>query len=159
MSKATRYRKVIDCKDVRFIEPPAFHKNRKLKGIQREGLRFEMAVQERLDADITICNPWIGYLDVEHGDRICSPDALLVDVNKGVVVVVECKLTHTFDAFKQLDWVYKKVVGKLFPGFEVWGVEVCKHYDLSVHYPVSKNVVKDISGLKAGMGNVMVWNL
>lgn len=160
MSKKSRFRKVRRCSHVRFISTPGFTKNKKSTGSQRIGELFERTVQRMLESmypNKTLANPWFDYVDAAYGNRMCSPDILVIDILAGVITIVECKLTHTKDAYKQLAFVYAPVVKKAFPGFEVRGIEICKFMDAGTIYPVRPRIVTDFDTPFEGLGNVMVW--
>lgn len=162
MSKKSRYRPVLEVTHAAFIPQPNFTKNQRLRGSKRAGKTFEQNVQktlERVYGVRVVSNAWIGYTDLYHGDRVCSPDALIIDVPAGMVTIVECKLSHTSNAYLQLHDVYRNVIKKLFPGFSVRGIEVCKHFEMGVDYPVKPNVVSNWGEKFSGFGNVMVSRL
>jgi len=62
--------------------------------------------------------------------RFCQPDALLIDVYSGRVVIVEVKYQHTTDAWWQLLALYVPVVRRLFgPAWEVACCEIVRWCD------------------------------
>lgn len=153
-----RFRKVHNCEEARFVRPPAYAVERKWRGSKRAGILFERKVGEKLDElypNMVLHNCWVEYYDSIYGVRTCSPDHLIVDVEEGVVTIVECKLSHTRDAWEQINNVYKPVVEKLLPGFVVRGIEVCKHFTSGIPYP-DICIVSDWDGVPHGCGNVMV---
>lgn len=159
MSKKTRFRHVLGCDDVRFSVPPDFTKNKRPRGSRRAGLSFERGVGEVLEwefGDMVLHSPWISYKDVRYGKRVCCPDFLVVDVIKGIVTVVECKLSHVKDAWVQINKVYKPVVEKLFPGFRVRGIEICKNFEVCKPYPAEPVIVMRLRQEFSGGDNVMV---
>lgn len=144
--------------DAAFIDRPAYTLNQKHRGARRAGLLFEEKVGwylEKLFGNMVVAGSWIGYFDQQNGDRLCSPDYLIVDVRKGVVTIVECKLSHTQDAWLQINDVYMPVVKFLFPGFEVRGIEICKNFERSRHYPVVPRIVCNLENGFRGGDNVM----
>lgn len=162
MSKNSRYRSADACVDARFAMPPAFTKGCKLRGSKRAGITYETRVGDALYekfGDMVWGNIWIGYSDLVYGERVCSPDFVIVDVVKGIITIVECKLSHTADAWRQINDVYFPVVRNLFPGFEVRGIEVCKNFEMSRDYPVRPNIVTNWNQWFEGGDNVMVCNL
>lgn len=162
MSKTSRFRPAIACTKAWFTLPPAFTKGKRPRGSKRLGYNFERRVGEELEKLFpgkVVSNAWIGYDDFSFGERICSPDHMIIDVEKGEIIIVECKLTHTQDAWKQLNDVYYFVVAMLFPGFKIHGIEVCKNYEASKDYPVVPNIISRWSESIVGGDNVMVWRL
>lgn len=162
MGRASRYRPVRGCEDAHFVKPPAFTLNKRPRGSKREGHRFERRVGEELDKLFdgkVVSNAWIAFDDVSFGERVCSPDHLIIDVVRGIVTVVECKLTHTKDAWKQINDVYMPVIKSMFPGFMVRGIEVCKNFEQGKDYPVDPVIITGWGKVFAGGDNVMVWRL
>lgn len=162
MSKESRFRSARGCTEAWFAQPPAFTRKQRLRGSQRAGLTFEKKVGEMLSekfGDRVIADCWIGYDDMVFGERICSPDYLVIDVVRGLITIVECKLTHTKDAWRQINDVYFPVVARLFPGFDIRGIEVCKNFEMSREYPVRPNIVTNWKQWFEGGDNVMVCNL
>jgi hypothetical protein len=162
MSNRSRFRSASGCAEVWFAEPPAFTKGKKPRGSKRAGYTFERKVGELLYkkfGDKVWSNVWIGYEDVVFGERVCSPDHLIVDVEKGWITIVECKLSHTKDAWRQINDVYWHVVRSLFPGFKVRGIEVCKNFEMSAEYPVRPRIVCGWDEYFEGGDNVMVCGL
>lgn len=153
-----KYRKKTRILKAFFIQPPGIANTSKMRGSRRAGISFERKVGERLNSlfhEGAWGDVWIGY-ESSKKTSYCSPDFIVIDVILGLITVVECKLTHTDDAYYQLNNLYIPVVKKLFPGFEVRGVEVCKNFDRSTRYPVTPNIVSDFKGDWLGGSNVMV---
>lgn len=155
----SRFRPNSKILDAAFIDTPAFSTNQKHRGARRAGITFEKRVGEFLNGlfgNQVVSNSWISYFDESNGDRICSPDHLIIDVKAGVVTVVECKLSHTANAWYQLNDVYAPVIKFLFPGFDVRLIEICKNYERSISYPQVPRIVCDLHKEFKGGDNVMV---
>lgn len=163
MSNRSRFRPNSEIVSAEFVARPAFVEGQRYRGVRRAGITFERkvgGVLEKLFGYMVIPGAWIAYRDLLNGDRTCSPDYLIVDVIRGVITIVECKLTHTHHAWLQLNDVYYPVIEHLFPGFDVRGVEVCKNFERSIDYPVTPNIVTDLRGKFVGGDNVCVmWSL
>lgn len=158
MSKKSRFRSNYAIKTAYFANRPAFVENQKYTGVRQAGICFERKVGKLLEKVFgiqVVHNPWIEYEDVVSGVRSCCPDYLIIDVMKGVVTVVECKLSHTPSAWYQLNEVYFPVIQALFPGWVIRGLEVCKNY-VRVNYPAEIQFVYDLLGPWDGGNNVMV---
>lgn len=110
---------------------------------QKQGIRFENNVGKRLDK-IAIAtggrcehNPWFAYYDIDGIVRFCSPDYVL---SIGYCdLIVECKLTFTFDAMQQLQTYYNVLTNTqpLVPRRMVRTVIVCKSM-----IPEAKDIAK-----------------
>jgi hypothetical protein len=101
---------------------------------QREGLRYEAKVLAFLTAwcggngYVLKTKPWIAYRDCLGRVKYCQPDAVLSSITDDNVILVEIKLRHTRDAFKQLRQ-YRDLLAELHPTRHIVSVEVCRHYD------------------------------
>lgn len=153
-----KYRQKVQIRKAFFMKPPGIANTSKMRGSRRAGLTHERKVGERLSAlfgDGCWGDIWIGY-ESSKKTSYCSPDFIVIDVILGLITVVECKLTHTEDAYYQLNNLYIPVIKKLFPGFEVRGIEVCKNFERSTRYPVTPAIVNTFKGDWMGGANVMV---
>jgi hypothetical protein len=141
-----------------FDVPPPYSGTAHLRGDKRAGITFETTVgKELLDRGFPIVSDtWIKY-KIYSGVKLCSPDHILIDVRKGIVTVIECKLSHTATAWFQLNHVYMPVLKKLFPGFTVRGVEICKNFSNTTRYPKEVKLVHDLNGDWTGGDNVLIW--
>lgn len=159
MSNKSRFRPNTEILEAEFVARPAFVKNQRHRGVKRAGITFEKKVGDVLENAFglqVVHGAWIKYVDGVYGERCCSPDYLVIDVWKGLVTIVECKLSHTKDAWIQINDVYTPVVRKLFPNFEVRGIEVCKNFERSKPYPVTPNIVCGFDRNYRGGDNVLV---
>lgn len=120
-----------------FCAPPAFIRSPRRSGRRAEGLRYEKKAQEMLctRTDLYLPGPWIKYFAAGKACW-CQPDGLHFDFLRGVITVVEIKLTHTAEAVKLSD-LYQPVVQKLFPPhlWRVRLVEITRWYDPDVKFP------------------------
>lgn len=88
--------------------PPAIPSTR-LKGVKGAGIRFEKAFGLALPGAIR--GQWFEFED-RNGFGVCQTDYLFRDLDR--VIVVECKLSLTDEAFFQLQCLYLPVVGEAF---------------------------------------------
>jgi hypothetical protein len=105
-------------------------------------------------------NPWLIYS--VHGDarlRWAQPDALLIDVDTGLIVLVEMKYQHCTEAYWQMLGKYIPLLERIFPE-NLWKfatVEVVKWYDCSVRFPASITLRKSIDAVRPGEFGVHIW--
>lgn len=90
----------------RIAECPWPPRRRSPGGSKAAGLRFERVVAKALGTGMH--NPWFEFEDA-NGIGHCAPDFILSV--EGRLVVMECKLTATWDAWDQLQHLYLPVVG------------------------------------------------
>lgn len=81
-----------------------FGVQKRRKGAKAAGLRYEKLVRKALPAAARWSfNPWFEFVDA-NGKGFAQPDFVLRTKNE--VLVVECKLTFTEEAFGQLQELY-----------------------------------------------------
>lgn len=89
--------------------------------------------------------------------RYCQPDGLIVEPERSRITITEIKLRHTSDAYVQVTGIYDPVVRRLFPGWDIRHVEVCRWYDAGIPFPVPPILVSNLDLCpKAGFG-VHIW--
>lgn len=125
----------------RFDERGSGFGPRRASGRRGEGLRYEHKALQRLDTlypGMLVWGPWLRFSSAGRPyERWCQPDGLLIDVNAGVIVVVEVKHHHTAEAWWQLERLYKPVLRHLFPE-QLWRIElleVVRWFDPAVLFP------------------------
>ena len=142
-----------------FVEAPSFVQNiRRTKGSKRAGQLFEQRVHRRFLKEWRgqyVNGPWIRFEGPQCGTRHCQPDGLLFDPWAGRIVVVECKISHTYRAWDQINRLYMPVVQAMFPDWEVAGVEVFKFFNHGEPYQEKPVVVWDLGAVKGGGNNIM----
>lgn len=145
-----------------FTEEPSFVKGAasKVRGTKKAGINYEKKILAELAlkskwAGMLLRGPWLAFEEEYRKERICQPDGVLVDPWEGKIVIVECKLKHTHGAWFQLHDLYAPVLRKIFPGWEVAGVEVCKNWQPMTPYPERAKVVDTLDGL-TGFANVWI---
>jgi len=131
---------------------------------QRAGISFENKVQRRLIDfhDNYWPGPWITFSAPAPGNlgtRWCQPDGLVVDLRRGFCTIVEIKISHTADAWWQLERLYRPVVSKLMgENWEIRTVEICKYYDVETVLPERHELVDSIDPPSyTDRMNVLVW--
>lgn len=105
-------------------------------------------------------SPWIRFTDtISDRTRWCQPDGLLIELERGVITLVEFKYQHTSDAWWQLRQLYEPVVKYLFPG-EEWKFHVCevvKWYDPATVFPERISMAPAIHSLRDNDFGVHIW--
>lgn len=123
---------------------PPFAVRQKRTGKRLQGIIYEQKVQEHLMLLDPLYVPgfWINFL-ADAGWKYCQPDGLRIDVDSGVITLVEIKYQHTSDAWWQLKALYLPVLEKLFPA-SLWTFEFCeivKWYDCATPFPEEVQLV------------------
>lgn len=127
-------------------ETPSFVVAQRARGAKRQGLLYEGRVQPRITelckqspkAVEYLPSPWFKYRIAAHPFRenFAQPDGLIINMNEGLVYVVEIKLRHTVDAYFQLLDRYIPLMQKFFPkDFRFCAVEVCRWFDPMMAFP------------------------
>lgn len=142
---------------------PGFIRDRlAASGAAYEGVRYERKAQAHLLAtlpDSYVPGPWLRYYSSSRGESFCQPDGWIIDLERGVITIVEIKLRHTSTAWWQLRQLYEPVTQRLF-GTELWDyavLEVCRWFDPATVFP--EQVIKCSSPARApdsGFG-VHIW--
>jgi len=121
---------------------------------QRAGKRYEKKVLQQLakqfagDSDITLLPaPWIAFssLPAPSESRYCQPDLLISTPRE--IFLCEIKLSHTLDAFWQLDLLYRPVVEKFDDSRPVRLVEITRSFDPVVRFPSAMRLFFSIEHL------------
>jgi len=109
---------------------------------KESGLRFEsqLVVALRSIFPTIEFQPEFRYCD-DGGQRICFPDAVLRLPDR--TVVCEVKLSHTADAWWQLEKLYRPVLAawSLVP---VQVIEIVKSFDAAIQFPCEVSFITDI---------------
>jgi len=129
-------------------EPPPFTTSvsmPSLTKVQRSGLVYEKKVQEHLRHLALVggfrnlavlSNQWISYRlvgDEEWFVRYCQPDCLLVEGDK--ITIIEIKIQHTGDSWKQVRQLYEPVLKIIFPSYHFSAIEICRWFDPHTPFP------------------------
>lgn len=125
---------------------PKFAIHKKYTGKRLKGVQYEAKVQDYLsllDANY-IPGFWINFLS-EGLWRYCQPDGIHLDIEKGIITIVEVKYQHTSDAWWQTKKLYLPVLEKLFPA-SLWRFQFCevvKWFDVSTKFPEEIKLVSN----------------
>ena len=116
-----------------------------LTKVQKSGLRYEKRAQEYLrklcneaGGFTCLCNPWLMYSPVGSSSStvfFCQPDCLFVSSDGSKITIIEIKLSHTGDSWKQIRQLYEPVLRKIYPAAAFAAVEVCKWFDPHTAFP------------------------
>lgn len=150
-----------DIQSAHFCPPPAFAlKGGNRKGRKGEGLRYEAKVQEYLceRSELYLPSPWLIYI-VGGRPQWCQPDGIELNYKRGVVTIVEVKLTHTADAARQLRGVYEPVLRRMFsrPNWGVRLIEVTRWVDPDVRFPETTALCADPFKYEGTNIGVHIW--
>lgn len=76
---------------------------------------------------------WVQYFDEGGRVRYCEIDFMAIGQDSDNLLLVEVKLRHTREAFKQLDR-YKRLLRALHPPHHISCIELCRYFD-RLEYP------------------------
>lgn len=138
---------------------------------QRAGKRYEKKVLRSLEklfvneefVSVRVA-PWVGYIIFSAGlcdERFCQPDVILETPKE--IFLCEIKLSHTLDAYWQLQSLYRPVVSKLYGERPVRLVEITRSFDPAVLFPSEMRLFFSIEHLMktpaSGAVEVLQWKL
>lgn len=156
------FRQVTSPCGVRFCLPPSYAENKpKGNGRRADGVRYEKRVHKHLKklyGDMYLPNPWIHFYDPSL--RICQPDGILFDVEKGDIVLVEIKLRHCQEAYWQLRKLYLPLLRQMFPP-SLWRIRCCeivRWYDAEVQWPERHILRENIKDTPQDTIGVHIYN-
>lgn len=149
----------------KFSTQPEFAKRqRRRSGARLRGKQYEAKVGAALAAEYAerlLLAPWIEFQD-ESGKHWCQPDGLLLNVQSGIITIIEIKYQHTPDAWLQLRRLYQPIVDFLFSTPDrLWStsiVEIVKWYDPQVAFPEPIRMTPILHHAHPKMFNVHIWN-
>jgi hypothetical protein len=145
------------------IAPPPFATPRRRlpTGRKGDGLRYEKAINQCLTKEYGeryIVGPWVEYAMVGDSQiHFAQPDGLLINVDSGLITIVEMKYQHTVDAYRQTE-KYRALLECIFPP-ALWRFAVCevvKWYDCAVAFPVAVRLCNAVSEAVPGEFNVCI---
>lgn len=143
--------------------PPFIVETKKARGRRAQGINYEKKVHgylAELYGDFYVANPWFMFQECgRERVRWCQPDGLLFLPTSGLIIIVECKLQHTSDAWWQLKWLYLPVIAKAFPG-TLWKIALCevtKWYDPAVAFPEAVRLRELVSEATPYDFGVHIW--
>jgi hypothetical protein len=130
---------------------------------RKAGRRYENKVQEYLLKKFPlsyVASPWIRFCDPSRQQQVswCQPDGWFIDFRRGLIVIVEIKLSHTADAWWQVRHLYEPVTRFLFgPDWRYAACEITKWYDPQVNFPENPTMAPQLDTLWAGAFGIHVW--
>jgi hypothetical protein len=160
-----RFRPAGDISSVYFSPtPPPFLQEVVVKGKRRDGIRYEEKGQQRLleARPLTYApSPWLQFWEGAE-EFWCQPDGLDIDIGRGIITIVEFKLSHTSRAWWQTRKLYEPVVRYMFAGAP-WSyaiLEFVKWFDPDTAFPEPLRAVKDLSFsyIKPNAFHFHIWN-
>lgn len=131
-SAVPRHRRIAGLEQASLATAPRFPKEGARSAVQRQGLRYQHAVVKALGG--TSPGQWFQFRDA-NGPGHCQPD--LLTYHRGVIWVIEVKLTYTPEADTQLAQLYLPVVAMAL-GAPTRGLIVCRN--LTPQVPASRRV-------------------
>ena len=140
---------------VRLIKEPQFAKTYgNVTGSKRRGLIYENRVVEALRVSGEgIAGLWFEFADV-NGHRYAQADWVGFDYEKGKICIVEIKLNRVPEAWWQLNRLYRPLVEKVFPYWDIALVEIASNM-YSVAVPEQVKIIHDLSKAEIGKTSFM----
>jgi hypothetical protein len=133
---------------------------------RQKGINYEKKVQvylARTFPGVVVHSPWVRFVSTGSPKfRFCQPDAILFDLRRGIICVVEVKLSHTSNAWWQVRRLYAPVLAHLFrgPRWRFVSLEIVKWYDPATKFPEKVTILHDLSKVfetEKGF-HVHIWN-
>lgn len=130
---------------------------------RKAGRRYEDKVQDYLLTRYSkqyVASPWLQFKDptVPGFSSWCQPDGWLIDMERGLITIVEIKLSHTAAAWWQIRHLYEPVTRFLFgKEWRYAACEVTRLHDPSVAFPETVTLTPDVSTLWSGAFGVHSW--
>lgn len=123
--------------------PPSIaRKRRRYTEVQKRGLRYERRVHRYFAQTYGwrfIPGPWFRFVEAATGSvRFCQADGLIFEPERAKITIVEVKLRHTNAACRQLFDLYRPVVRKLFPAYDIGCCEITEWFDPAI--PIERPV-------------------
>jgi len=133
-----------------------------VRGRRAQGIRYEKKVHEHFEAiygEHYVPSLWLQFGSDGSPMRYCQPDALLIDIERGIITVIEVKYQHTSDAWYQVNQLYLPVLRRMFPSdlWEFKRCEVVKWYDPATRFPEEVSLARDIEAIGTGKFGVHIW--
>lgn len=134
-------------------------------GAKARGLAYERKFHEHMTArcgPMYVQSPWFVYKEHgTNGPRWCQPDGLLIDIERGVIYILEAKLKHCAQAWWQLFWRYIPVIRTAFcPNgeFTIVPVEVCRYFDPATRVPQKPRHCSTLGAARPNDFNIYQWS-
>lgn len=138
---------------VRLAERPSALPRSRPRGAKAKGLAYEADLRLGLGT-AAIHGQWFEFEDL-NGRGWCQVD-WIVPWSEGTLVVLECKLTWTPEAFRQLGGLYVPIVEKVW-GCEVLGLQVCRNLVPGLSSVVVGDLERGVEVAKAGREACWHW--
>ena len=166
-----RFRPAGNVVEAEFASRPPFTINKRTRNKARaDGIRYERKAHAYITekwSDECVIAPWIKFTSQNspksRGRTLwCQPDALIVDLRRGEITVIEIKLKHTSDAWWQVRRLYTPVVKHIFG--EHWtyrALEITKWFDADTKFPERFDFLDTLSELpqrEASKFLVHIWS-
>jgi len=143
---------------------PHFKAKRKPTGRRLQGIKYEAEVQQylmRMFPHSYLPSPWLRFGSAD-GMKFCQADGLLVNLEAGILTIVEVKYQHTTDAWWQLRRLYQPVLAEMFPStlWQIRVLEIVKWYDPHVEWPEPITKIADLHTahlVEAGTTGIHIW--
>lgn len=142
---------------------PEFVKNsvRRRRGAKAVGIRYERKIHAELlkrfqgATQAYIPGPWFEYTtDVAPARKnFAQPDGLVIDIERGLIVIIEVKRKHCAEAYFQLVDKYLPLVKLFFNNQSLWKfatLEVVYWFDGTVAFPTKPILRKEIMDVRPG---------
>lgn len=135
-------------------------------GAKGAGVSFERRVHKALlsrfsePSGVYVPAPWIAFVTRNSPRlRFAQPDALLLDLSRGHITIVEVKLRHTQAAWFSLRWLYEPLLRTIYGNSWSYSVlELCKWYDAHMPWPEPFKLVKDPLALARNEFGIHIWS-
>ena len=127
------------------------------RGSRAAGARFERKVQSHLRESRPLsyrASPWIRF----NNSRWCQPDGL--DVDNGLITIVEIKLQHTAAAWWQTRQLYEPLVRHIFGEEYTYAVlEIVKWLDPHLAFPERFEILDEpFLNMRDDAFHVCIWH-
>jgi len=124
-------------REVFWVETPQFACTvKKPTGAKGKGLRYEAQVCEKLDKLpewVGIQGPWFKFTDHRGSHRYAQPDWMGLNWERGIVLLVEIKLSRVPKAWYQLNELYSPLVRHVLGSWDIACLEIANkvtHFNL-----------------------------
>ena len=136
------------------IRSPPFPQVRPSGARQRQGLKYEASVHQKLEQTFELSyfpGVWFKYEGPGDDIRYCQVDGLIVSSSRRCITLVECKYSHTPDAYWQMENLYVPVLRAWLRDAGEWSistVEVVKWFDPATACPRKPVLRADLRDVK-----------
>lgn len=150
-----KYKLIQNAYGVELFHTPSFARGiSKSRGVRAKGLRYEAHVISHLEK---ILDPerwtgfdkvWLRYTDRKGAIHYAQPDWFGIDCHRGLVCVVEVKLSRVPEAWWQLNQLYVPLLSRVFKGWDFACVEIAANVRHLKDIPV--RVIRDLNDCRVG---------